>query len=74
MFEIYKKKTQCLLKMHKLYFYKIFLRSDFRSDFRSELFFKVISDLKFSVSDPNFRSEICKFSSRSERKNFRSEN
>ena len=38
------------------------------------LFFKVISDLKFSFSDPNFRSEICKFLSRSEIKNFRSEN
>ena len=46
------------------------------SDLTSDLnfVFQGFSDLKFSISDPNFRSEICKFLSRSEIKNFRSEN
>ena len=51
--------------------YKGFLRSVFRSEI---LFFKVFSNVKVSFSDPNFRSEICKFLSRSEIKNFRSDN
>ena len=49
----------------------MFLNSKFRSKI---LFFKFITDLKCPMSDPCFRSEIFKFLSRYERKNFRSEN